>query len=70
MACEFVCDGCGKKQVGQQREHTQYGSIFVKPAGWKVATFRGRELHACSIRCVKSAEAIHGIGHVLTRAVT
>ena len=61
MACEFVCDGCGRRARGQQVGESVHGAVFVLPAGWTKATFQGRELQVCRMACAHTAELKLGL---------
>lgn len=61
MACEFVCDGCGRRAVGQLVGQSSYGTVYTGPPNWKKAIHGSMELHACSTGCAIKAEKIKGI---------
>lgn len=48
MACEFICDGCGKKQPA---EHN--GRDWFKPSAWFERSDSDGVQTACSRECIK-----------------
>lgn len=48
MPCEFICDGCGKRQRGFSNDH---GDWF-KPPSWFQRTDKDGTQVACSRRCI------------------
>lgn len=56
MACDFVCDGCGRRARGQLVGQSSFGTVYSAPSNWKTAKHGNSELHACSVKCVKNTE--------------
>jgi len=52
MACEFICDACGKREPGIA---TMVG--WTKPVNWYTKHAGGKALTACSTECIKTLEA-------------
>ena len=49
MACEFICDGCGKRQPG-----AFYGFNWTKPSDWYERKDKDGVQTACSRECIKN----------------
>lgn len=61
MACEFICDGCGKRETADHN-----GRNFLKPRDWYQRSDKDGIQVACSRECVeKVAEKSGKTGIVL-----
>ncbi len=58
MACEFICDGCGKRAPAC---HSAMGRPF-KPRSWYARTEGNKELHAGSRECIETIREKTGDG--------
>lgn len=47
MACEFICDGCGKREPGDN-----FGGRWLKPQFWYQRSDKDGAQVACSQECI------------------
>jgi hypothetical protein len=57
MACEYICDGCGKRESGSYLK----GFGYQPPKGWQIAyADYNRRMDACSRDCIEKIAAKTG----------
>ncbi len=56
MACEFICDGCGRREPGQAN---RFGDWF-KPSHWFQRADADGTQTACSRECIEKVAAKSG----------
>ena len=47
MACEYICDGCGKRKLAVRNEHN-----WIKPYDWYERSDKDGIQTACSRECI------------------
>lgn len=55
MACEYVCDGCGKREPA-----VLYPGGLFKPAAWYERSDEDGVQHACSRECIEKVARTSG----------
>jgi hypothetical protein len=56
MACEMICDGCGKREPAYENQHGD----FIKPREWFQRSDKDGIQLACSRECIKITAARSG----------